>query len=166
MINFCFEVVTFLFLISPFLLLIDLPRPTEPGKKGLFAVAQWCSFSGAKKETETLMSLERRCVYLHQHNHFDEGSFTFILLFLQQFLIPFAASKKSSICFDLSIRRILLHRSGIKRQPCVFIQGAEAPKNEGHFSKTTFILFCLLCRGLYDHLSSFPTGAAAFFILH
>ena len=50
-----------------------------------------------KKETETLMSLERRCVYLHQHNLFDEGSFTFILLFLQQLLIPFAASKKSSI---------------------------------------------------------------------
>ena len=123
-------------------------------------------FLAQKKETETLMSLERRCVYLHQHNLFDEGSFTFILLFLQQLLIPFAASKKSSICFDLSIRRILLHRSGIKRQPCVFIQGAEAPKNEGHFSKTTFILFCLLCRGLYDHLSSFPTGAAAFFILH
>ena len=106
------------------------------------------------------------CLSPHQHNLFDEGSFTFILLFLQQFLIPFAASKKSSICFDLSIRRILLHRSGIKRLPCVFVQGAEAPKNEGHFSKTTFILFCLLCRGLYDHLSSFPTGAAAFFILH
>ena len=94
------------------------------------------------------------------------SKFSLLLLFLQQFLIPFAASKKSSICFDLSIRRILLHRSGIKRLPCVFVQGAEAPKNEGHFSKTTFILFCLLCRGLYDHLSSFPTGAAAFFILH
>ena len=33
MINFCFEVVSFLFQISPFLLLTDLPRPKEPGKK-------------------------------------------------------------------------------------------------------------------------------------
>ena len=78
-------------------------------------------FLAQKKETETLMSLERRCVYLHQHNHFDEGSFTFILLFLQQLLIPFGASKKSSICFDLSIRRILLHRSVVSKSSLVFL---------------------------------------------